>query len=327
MKEIYIPRVPRQVVLEVSAKCNLRCIGCPINTDKSGGGFMDLGFFKSVVDRINFPTTVVPWLNGEPLLHPQYGEMVDYLIEKKQRFYTTTNGHFWRDDFFQRVMAPDSTCYQILFSLDGLPLPTSRSIELARPGSDRKQVLSTIYRALKLKQVLNSKIDIAVKMCERGQDYEEFERFISYWLGEGVSYVCIGKMLENENVKKGFRIFPCRYFDDMAMEIRWNGRVVPCSYHDKVINDGVLPMGVLDRETSLLDFYNNEAYRTLRALHRSGDFPPPCDTCGFAYCGDGFKGEVFFKNENLGYRKIFYHEDYYNRFYSFVEKRKGVSWK
>jgi MoaA/NifB/PqqE/SkfB family radical SAM enzyme len=320
-------RIPRQVVIEVSSKCNLRCIGCPINTDESGGGFMSFSFFKSIIDRIDFPTTVVPWLNGEPLLNPEYGKMIDYLISRKQRFYTTTNGHYWRADFFERVMQPDSTCYQIIFSLDGLPTDNSRSIELARPGSIRRKVLSTIYSALDLKKKMQSNIDIAVKICERGQDYEEFENYISYWLYQGVDYVCVGKMLENENVSRGFRIYPCRYFNDMAMEIRWDGRVVPCSYHDKVMNFGALPMGILDEKVNLLDFYNNEAYSKLREQHADGDFPAPCDTCGFAYTGDGFLGEVTFKNKALGDRTIYWHQDYYNSFYSFKKKREGISWK
>ena len=84
--------IPKQVDIEVTNRCNLQCKYCP-NTCNKGFpvGDMDLDFFKSIVDRINFPTTVVAWLNGEPFMHPKYDEMVRYLNAKGQRFYVTTN--------------------------------------------------------------------------------------------------------------------------------------------------------------------------------------------------------------------------------------------
>ena len=317
--------IPRQLVLEVSSCCNLHCIGCPINSDSSSG-FMDFDFFKSCIDRINFPATVVAWLNGEPLMHPRYGEMVDYMIRKNQRFYTTTNGHFWRDDFFRRVTDPDSTCYQVLFSLDGLPLEESRSIEAARPGSNRAKVLSTIERFIELKRSKNASLDIAVKICERGQDYEEFERYISYWLNQGVDYVCVGRFLENDHVDPAFRLHRCQYFDNFSFEIRWDGRMVPCSYNAHAMNEDALHLGVLDFTMPLLEAYNNEAFTALRKAHHEGTFPYPCNTCGFAYTGMGLEGVVKFRDKLLGERPIYYHSDYYNSFYSYREKRSGTSW-
>ena len=59
-----------------------------------------------------------------------------------------------------------------------------------------------------------------------------------------------------------------------------------------------------------------------RELQRNGVFPEPCDACGFAYTGTGFRGTVRFRNPLLGTELIHYSRDYYNEFYSLVHKAK-----
>jgi MoaA/NifB/PqqE/SkfB family radical SAM enzyme len=290
---------------------------------------MEWGFFKSIVDRINFPTTVVLWLNGEPLLHPQYSEMAKYVSSKGIRWYITTNGHVRDEATFTHIVSKSSTCYQVLFSLDGLPSEKSKSIEITRPGSKRNFVLNTIEDFMSMNDMAGHPVDVGIKLCERGQDTEEIEEYIATWLAEGVDYVVIGRMLSQHN-PQSLRIYPCRYFWDQAMEIRWDGTVIPCSYHLEVANNHALDMAQLDKETPLLDVYNNSRYQSLRQSHAQGIFPPPCDTCGFAYCGDGFDGVIRFRSSKLdsvvGGQQIFWHSDYYNQFFSFKKKRVGISY-
>jgi radical SAM protein with 4Fe4S-binding SPASM domain len=306
---------PLQVDIEVSSRCNLRCKGCPINYQSDRGRFMDLDLFKSIVDRINWDCTLVPWLNGEPLLHPDYTEMIKYITKADKRAYITTNGMQWNEELFQHITEPNSI-YQIIFSLDGLPHEFSRSIELARPGSNRKTILGTIERFLELREKKGKYIDVAVKICERGQDYEEIENYIYYWLKRGVSYVCVGKMLDAVNDSE-MRIYPCRYSDNMFMVIRVDGEVVACSYHPVAHNENYFGFGNVRNDTPLLEIYNNEKMQKFREDQKQGIFRGPCRNCGFAYTGDGFKGMVKFRNaerKEMGWVSV--HYDYYNTFYS-----------
>jgi MoaA/NifB/PqqE/SkfB family radical SAM enzyme len=332
---------PRQVVVEVTNCCNLSCKGCPSALDAVkpvsgyGQGFMDWALFKSIIDRIDFPTTVVLWLNGEPLLHPDYAEMAQYVSAKGLRWYVTTNGHVWNEDVFRHILGPSSTCYQILFSLDGLLDDRSHSIEIARPGSDRLMIEGTISECLRIRREeeeggkSGKHVDIAVKLCERGQDTEEIEEYIAYWLTRGMDYVAVGRMLNQVN-EKCMRVYPCRYFWDQAMEIRYDGTVIPCSYNPHVANAHAMDMGTLDLSTPLIDFYNNAEYSKLREEHARGQFRFPCNQCGYAYCGDGFDGRIQFRSPKLrrmiGDMPIFWHSDYYNQFFSLTQKRKGVSY-
>ncbi len=320
---------PRQIDIEVTSKCNLRCKGCPVNSQSGAGEHMDLDLFKSIVYRVNWECTLVPWLNGEPLLHPNYAEMIKYIADRGHRAYITTNGHFWNEEVFQTI-TDENNIYQLIFSIDGLPMPGSKSIELARPGSNRDLVMENLRMFIELKRKKGNNIDLAVKICERGQDWEEIENYIAHFLLiEGVDFVILGKMLDRKT-EKGSRIYPCRYSDNMFMVIRSDGEVVACSYHPKVHNENCFQFGNVRNDTPLLDIYNNPKMTAFRKDQHEGIFADPCDTCGFAYTGDGFVGHLKFRDSTLSQihpNGVSYHNDYYNQFYSLKEKKVGASWK
>jgi len=314
--------VPKQIDIEVTSKCNLRCKFCPQWKEGANVGHMSFDLFKSIIDRVNFPCTIVPWLNGEPLLHPRYPEMIRYITDRKLPAYITTNGTIWLDELFEHI-TENTSVYQIIFSLDGLCDNKSKSIELARPGTDRVKVLGNIDRFLKLKLEKGSAIDVALKICRRGQDFEEIENYIAYWLQRrGVSYVCVGKaLIEDQNDE--MRVFPCQYSDNNFMVIKSDGRVVLCAYNNRMTNDPELAMArIKDDGTPLLDIYNNAKFTEFREEQRKGHFTGPCATCGFAYTGQGFEGSIWFRDESLFPEPIYYHQDYYNEFFSLTRKWK-----
>ena len=314
--------VPKQIDIEVTSKCNLRCKFCPQWKEGTHAQHMDFDLFRSIVDRVNFPCTIVPWLNGEPLMHPRYTEMIRYITDRGLPAYITTNGTIWNDELFEHI-TDDTTVYQIIFSLDGLCDYKSRSIELARPGTDRVKVLQNIDRFIELKNKKEAAIDIALKICRRGQDFEEIENYIAYWLKrKGVSYVCVGRaLIEDENDE--MRVYPCQYSDNNFMVIKSDGRVVLCAYNDRMTNDpdlAVARIGIND--VPLLDIYNNDKITQFREEQRKGWFSGPCKTCGFAYTGQGFEGVVSFRDSSLLSGPVYYHQDYYNEFFSLTKKWK-----
>lgn len=318
-------RIPKQIIIEATNRCNLQCRFCPLVDSKYPMGDMSLALFKFIVDSVDFKTTIIPWMNGEPLLHPRYTEMIEYIIKKNIPCYLTTNGHIWNDDLFNLIIKENS-CYQLIVSLDGLFDDAFNSIELARPGSNRKKVEETIMRFKDLKEKNGNKINLAVKLCQRGQDFEEVENYISFWLKNGIDYVVIGRALTGK-VPVGMRAYPCQYFDNNFMVIRWDGNLVACAYHNGIVNDNAIPLGRVGFSTpSLLEIYNNDAYKTLRNQHRKGEYPSPCSTCGFAYTGTGMEGVVRFRDKKLGTGPVYTHFDYYNTFYSLKKSLKKDSY-
>jgi MoaA/NifB/PqqE/SkfB family radical SAM enzyme len=291
---------------------------------------MEWDLFQSIIDRVMdepklHGTTIVLWLNGEPLLHPRYADMIKYVSDRKLRFYITTNGMIWKDEVYNQIMTPGSPCYQIIFSLDGMPIARSQSIELARPGSNRQKILDTIYRAIRMKHAMRSTLDIAVKLSMRGQDWGEVEAYISYWLSEGVDFVCIGRTLNDEDTP-GMRVYPCQYSDNSFMVIKSDGALTLCAYNTKMTNDRSLSVGTVANKTPLLELYNSWKYTDFRRKQAIGVFEGPCRTCGFAYTGMGMTGKIKLRDTNLIRGEIFFSQDYYNSFYSLKERRKEDSY-
>jgi len=326
----YVTVRPYQLIIETSASCQLQCIGCPfIAAEKPPRPkFMSLDLFKSIIDRIDWPVTVVPWMNGEPLLNPDFPRMLKYLVAAGHRAYITTNGMIWDDEVFQ-LITDENSVYQIIFSLDGLPSVFSRSIERCRPGSNRERILSNIEAFGRLKMEKGSNLDMAVKICRRGQDQGEIEHYIHHWLQRPyINYVCEGRML-TEDATKETRMFPCKYPDHMFMVIRSDGEMVPCAYNETVVNDNWFHMGSVANDKPLLEVYNNAKMTAFRLDQKAGRFCGPCITCGFAYTGHGFDGMLSFRDEKLRAtypNPIWFHSDYYNTFYSLKRKQAGPSW-
>lgn len=318
-------KVPKQVIIEATSRCNLQCKFCPNVTNKDFPvGNMSVPLFKHIVDLVakEMPeTTVIPWMNGEPFMNENYLEMVQYLSKLGLKFYVTTNLTIWNDELIKFLLSDESTCYQLIISMDGVP--GSKSIELARPGTDGFDLVHNVRELLDLKDEMGSKKTIAVKICERGQDWQEIEQYVLYWLNADVpvDYVCVGKPLKDEN-EESMRRHPCQYFDNNFMVIRWTGECVPCAYNDKVSNQGMLTYGKISNDSrSLLAVYNNKFISDLRSEQNAGNFREPCSSCSFAYTGYGFEGEVTFRADSDN-NKLFYHQDYYNMFFS-----KKKDWK
>lgn len=332
MKKDNGPLVPKQVITEITSHCNLKCKLCPF----SAGGYekqhMRWTLFEHLVNETaklkHYGTTIIPWLNGEPMLYPFVRDAFKLINEKEIKWYITTNGHFCYEEVFHEMLRPGTSCYQIIFSLDGLFEewePRSRSIEIARPGSDREMVQRTIERVMTLKQELRSNVELCVKICKRGQDWEEIENYIQFWLMKGIDFVCVGEPLTGEN-DPSMRIYPCQQSYNNFLYIRAGGDVTRCSYNIHAQNEPETYMGKVDEQTDLVDFYNNEAFTTLRKEHETGNFSHPCDSCAFPYTGYGFEGKVKFRHGPLKGVELFHRRDYYNNFFSFKDMKKEDSY-
>jgi hypothetical protein len=248
--------------------------------------------------------------------------MIEYLNAKNRKYYVTTNGTIWREDIFRELFREGSGCYQLIISIDGLY--GTGSIKKARPGTNEDSLRRNIDRSMRLHAELDSKTDLAVKMCERGQDHEEREEFVKWWLQESeIAFVCVGKILKGEN-DISMRTYPCQYIDNNFMFVRWDGKLVPCTYNERVLNGGLLGYGNIAIGDSLLDAYNNPIIEKLRQDQNNGIYPSPCDLCPIAYTGSGEHGTVEFRSDpgNTYYLV----QDYYNTIYSKVQKWKPNSY-
>ncbi len=85
-------RFPLVLMLEPTLRCNLACAGCGrIREEKeTGGRMLTAGACLRAVDEAGAP--VVSVTGGEPLLHPQIGQIVRGIVARKRFVYLCTNG-------------------------------------------------------------------------------------------------------------------------------------------------------------------------------------------------------------------------------------------
>lgn len=67
------------IVFELTNRCNLNCIMCPVNRDmRRKKGFMDVKLFKKIIDENPQLYCTVLYFRGKSLLHPNFFDMVNY---------------------------------------------------------------------------------------------------------------------------------------------------------------------------------------------------------------------------------------------------------
>jgi molybdenum cofactor biosynthesis enzyme MoaA len=73
--------------IDINDICNLACEYCRV---EHGNHQMDFSLFQSIIDR-NPDRTEIGIGGGEPLLHPNLGDMVRYLLENERKVILSTN--------------------------------------------------------------------------------------------------------------------------------------------------------------------------------------------------------------------------------------------
>lgn len=86
--------MPMNVMVQISKKCNLRCIFCGHETWKGNSGFMDFSLFEKIVDEMEHYGGVITLVGpqGEPTLHPRFSEMLDLIGSRNVQALLCTNG-------------------------------------------------------------------------------------------------------------------------------------------------------------------------------------------------------------------------------------------
>ncbi|NJN16987.1 MAG: radical SAM protein [Oscillochloris sp.] len=88
--------LPTYIQIEPVGQCNLRCRMCPIQFRSDGSpdgppAFMPLATFRNLIDQFTTLGELHLQGLGEPMMHPQFFEMVRYAAQRGIRVTTNTN--------------------------------------------------------------------------------------------------------------------------------------------------------------------------------------------------------------------------------------------
>ncbi len=292
-----ISGLPISVSIEPTTSCNLRCPECPsgLRSFTRPTGMLSASLFRRTIDALSPTLTYLTfYFQGEPYLHPNFLDMVEYASSKKIYTATSTNGHFLKPDQARHTVA--SGLDRLIISMDGT---TQETYESYRIGGDLEKVIDGARNMVAAKRELKSKSPHIVFqfLVVRPNEHQIAD---VYRLAKeiGVDQVVL-KSAQIYDYKNGSPLIPsiseyARYEKNKdgqyqiknellnhcwkmwhSCVITWDGKVLPCCF-DK---DGKYEMGDLQKESFEQIWYGKPYQRFREQLLISRSEIEICKNC------------------------------------------------
>jgi len=274
-------------LIEPTNACMMNCIMCPRKNMKRKIEFMDLNFFREIIDQTDYNDNL--WIHhfGDPLMHPKIIEMIEYVTKKGIKARISTNPNLLSKEMSMKLI--NSKLHTIMISLDGLDDKTYKYIR--GPNADYQKAIENINTLLRLKNEQKSNLKIVLHLVHMKATKNDPEKFRKLWDKKGIDEICIPeiqipdasdkKAIEQKNNKllsKQFKNKINAYCAEpwTGVVITASGKVTPCcfDYDEKYV------IGDLKKD-SLKKIWNDKKMRLLRnqvktkSLHKN----PLCKTC------------------------------------------------
>ena len=272
LTDYYIPPMPPIYWIDTIRLCNLKCIMCPQSRGLSERpAKMAMDVFRGIIDDVcgNHPSIKL-YLSGEPLLHENLFEMIEYAHAKGCRTVVHTNATRLTKDLSEKILASPLTF--LSFSFDGC---SPQVYERLRPPASFDEVRSNIRTYLDLRQAGGGRGPHTSIEIIRMRDTEGFlEQFADQWQVRGVDEVRIVDYVTWLDCVVDRRVSPVSGDDGYkpcAAPFRHgcilsDGTVVPCCMDV----DGRMPMGNV-ADQPFHEIWVGNTYRHLRLQMLTGD--------------------------------------------------------
>ncbi|MFN8357022.1 MAG: SPASM domain-containing protein [Spirosomataceae bacterium] len=289
--------LPMSISFEPTTSCNLRCPECPsgLRSFTRPTGMLQEDLFKQTIDELHETLLyLIFYFQGEPYLHPQFIELVQYAAQKGIYTATSTNAHYLTDSAAKKTV--ESGLDRLIISIDGT---TQETYQQYRVGGKLEKVLEGTRNIIKWKKALNSKTPHVVFqfLVVRPNEHQIDEvKQLAKSLGVDEVGLKTAQIYDYEN---GSELIPtldqyARYakqadgsykiknkFIDHCWKmwhscvITWDGLVVPCCF-DK---DADYRLGDLKQQT-FKELWHSQAYNRFRqSLIRSRSEIEMCKNC------------------------------------------------
>jgi len=274
---------PLIVAIEPMSLCNLRCTMCfqadenYFNRSNLLMGRMDIGLYKELINEMaeNQPCGLVLASRGEPMLHPQFIEMVKYAIEQDViDVKINTNATALTEKKARELLETKLTT--VVFSVDA---GNKKEFEAIRIGANFDQIVANIKRfnEIREKEFPNSTTRTRISMTVfRGtQDTKEAEALWAPMVDEFAIHSADYRLdiYEHPIILESKQ---CNLLWERVY-IWWDGSVNPCDIDYK----SNLCLGKVGKDISIQSVWNGEQMRQMRQNHANGrkSMHYPCNRC------------------------------------------------
>jgi MoaA/NifB/PqqE/SkfB family radical SAM enzyme len=290
--------MPYRYTIDPLNVCNLRCPLCPTGLGTLGRerGKMKLEDFTRIIDQIApyaYSVELYNW--GEPFLHPQIFDMIQYASSKKIAVKLSSNLNRYSQDMAVKTI--QAGLDWIIVSVDGA---TQESYEKYRRGGKLERVFDNIRTLVEEKQKVKSKIPfITLRMLINRYNEHEIDQMRELAHELGVDAFTTGTLFVdttdqkqidewlpikeeysyyNYSAEKLENVWHCSDLWE-SLTINWDGGSAPCCWlHEKGHDIGNV------FEQPLKDLWNGDAYISSRRVFafggpKEGPMKTICTTC------------------------------------------------
>ena len=298
---------PTHLQIEPEARCNLRCVICPVTTgmDRPTGS-MSLDTFRKLIDEVgDYVFLILLWDWGEPLLNPSLFEMISYARQRGIKVLCSTNGQLLAQDGRAEEVIR-SGLDTLIIAMDGI---SQETYQLYRERGSLESVLEAVKSLVAKKRELKTDRPlINLRFLVMRHNEHEVPQLEGLARSLGVDMLSLKTLNpygpDDDLVPHNphYRRFkyasdgqsplrrrdnPCKNLWNMPA-IHWNGTIALCTYdydEDCVLGDL--------RTDSFRDIWRGAEYRRLRRQFRSDwESIALCNPCSFAYEGGSCIDEI-----------------------------------
>ena len=278
-----VSEFPLYLLIEPVSACNLRCTMCfqvdeSFSSDKNFMGKMDLELFKKIIDQAYEGGTQAITLasRGEPTMHPQLDEMLNYCNGKFLELKINTNATLLTEKLSYKILKSDIT--DIVFSVDSYK---KEEYEKIRVNGIFEKVLNNIKKFQEIRNTSfpNSKCTTRISGVKvmKEQDPVLFKQFWEQY----VDHVVIVEMEPRWDTYNNPLEFagkgPCHLLWE-RMYVWYDGisNVCDADYKSKLSPGSI-------KNKSIKEIWNGDKYTQLRNSHKNGmrSECTPCDRCPY----------------------------------------------
>lgn len=278
----YHAGMPVALSIEPTTSCNLRCPECisGLRDFTRPTGNLDFNLYKNVIDDLkDFLVYLILYFQGEPYLHPNFFEMVEYASKRGIYTATSTNAHYLNSENALKTVR--SGLDRLIISMDGV---SQESYETYRIGGNLEKVKTGIKNLVEAKDQLKLKTPfIILQFIAFKHNEDEIEDIKQFGKEIGVDTVAI-KTAQINDPDKNAHLIPSNHklsrYDSSGKSkwniknlmknecwkmwhssvITWDGQVVPCCF-DK---DADHSIGNIENGTQFSDIWRSKNYDQFR---------------------------------------------------------------
>lgn len=264
-----MPNILKQVHIELTNKCNLKCIMCYRQDMLTETGEMDYILFKKIAYQISLINTIdkvfLHW-RGEPTCCGYLTKAVEYLCSLNIKVFLFTNGVNLNPAIVTELL--NSGIHAIYFSLEAIN--PNRYIKIR--GLDKFDIIkNNIIKTVSLRNKINRNTRICISTILLNDNYAFIPDFHNYWntIVDNIEY-----HIDTRCTKfSGLRTKQCSW-PYYGLFISWDGIVCACCMD---VNKEY-PIGNINK-SSLSEIFNSIEVNQLRISLENKKAIGKCSSC------------------------------------------------